>query len=123
MSSDTVTGEPLNADSRPLELELDVLHIEGQGQYGRFSSLDTPPIHKRRTIHQRRELLGTATLKIGRMIDEKSEDGPNVNVDCRHPRVSVVQAREAINPGIHILAIERRKAKCLDESRVKSWPI
>jgi hypothetical protein len=96
--------------------------VERQPQHRRLASLDPAPIHERRALDERIVQLGTSGRELGSVIDDQRHDATGRRVDARHARLPLVEARQAVDPRVHVAAVEHRKAQRLGEHVVERLP-
>src|SRR5439155_2963160 len=94
-----------------------------EGEQRGFSDFHAPIVHEGRTLDQSPILLRATLFEIWRVIDpQRHQPSPGYGY-VRHAARRIVEVRHAVNPGVHVAAIELGKAERCLEYGVEAFPI
>jgi hypothetical protein len=96
---------------------------EIESQDRRLSDLVSSSIDESSTGKERRILFRAATSEVCSVFQINSQDAAGLTMDGRHSVIGSVEGTHAIDPGVHILPIERWEAKDAGKLFVERSPI
>ena len=96
--------------------------MKRERQHGFFAEFDSTKVDERGVVGERVEYLGTAGGEVVNEVQMEDEELAGVHVEGGHA-VDLVEAGHAVDPGVHVAAVEVGEAEEFGEEGVECRPV